>query len=75
MTSNIRNVNLNLLKVFDAVMEERSITRAATRLCVSQPAISNALSSLRALYGNELFIRTTKGVAPTAKALEIAGSI
>lgn len=75
MTSNIRNVNLNLLKVFDAVMEERSITRAAARLCVSQPAISNALSSLRALYGNELFIRTSKGVAPTAKALEIAGSI
>ena len=38
MTSNIRNVNLNLLKVFDAVMEERSITRAAARLCVSQLA-------------------------------------
>ena len=71
MTSNIRNVNLNLLKVFDAVMKERNITRAAARLCVSQPAISNALSNLRALYGDELFIRTTKGVAPTAKAQEI----
>ena len=71
----MRNVNLNLLKVFDAVMDERNITRAAARLCVSQPAISNALSSLRALYGDELFIRTSKGVAPTAKALEIAGPI
>ena len=71
----MRNVNLNLLKVFDAVMRERNITRAAARLCVSQPAISNALSSLRALYADELFIRTPKGVAPTAKALEIAGPI
>ena len=75
MIAGNRNVNLNLLKVFDAVMSERNITRAAARLCVSQPAISNALSSLRALYGDELFIRTPKGVAPTAKAQEIAGPI
>lgn len=75
MSASNRNVNLNLLKVFDAVMRERNITRAAARLCVSQPAISNALSSLRALYGDELFIRTPKGVAPTAKALEIADPI
>ena len=75
MTVSNRNINLNLLKVFDAVMRERNITRAAARLCVSQPAISNALSSLRALYGDELFIRTPKGVAPTAKAQEIAGPI
>ena len=75
MSVTIRNVNLNLLKVFDAVMRERNITRAAERLCVSQPAISNALGSLRALYGDELFIRTPKGVAPTAKALEIADPI
>lgn len=75
MSVTIRNVNLNLLKVFDAVMRERNITRAAERLCVSQPAISNALGSLRALYGDELFIRTPKGVAPTARALEIADPI
>ena len=75
MSVSIRNVNLNLLKVFDAVMRERNITRAAERLCVSQPAISNALASLRALYVDELFIRTPKGVAPTAKALEIADPI
>ncbi len=75
MTASNRNVNLNLLKVFDAVMRERNITRAAARLCVSQPAISNAISNLRALYGDELFIRTPKGVAPTAKALEIADPI
>ena len=75
MITGNRNVNLNLLKVFDAVMSERNITCAAARLCVSQPAISSAPNSLRALYGGELFMRTPKGVAPTAKAREIAGPI
>jgi len=75
MASRIRNIDLNLLKVFDAVMTEGNITRAAARLCVSQPAISNALSRLRALHEDELFIRTGRGVAPTPKAQEIAGPI
>ena len=75
MPTNIRNVDLNLLKVFDAIMEEHSISRAAVRLSVSQPAISNALNRLRVLYEDELFIRTAKGVAPTPKANEIAGII
>ncbi|MBI1733097.1 MAG: LysR family transcriptional regulator [Gammaproteobacteria bacterium] len=63
------------MKVFDAVMAERSITRAATRLCVSQPAISNALSRLRKLYDDPLFVRSAKGVIPTPKACEVAISI
>jgi DNA-binding transcriptional LysR family regulator len=75
MSTRIRNVDLNLLKVFDAVMTELNITRAAARLCVSQPAIRNALARLRALHEDELFVRGAKGVTPTAKAKEIAGQI
>lgn len=75
MGSKIRNVDLNLLKVFDAVMSERNITRAAERLCVSQPAVSNALSRLRELHEDPLFIGNAKGVTPTGKAQEIAGAI
>ncbi len=72
MGKNLRNVDLNLLKVFEAIMEERNISRAAERLFVSQPAISMALARLRTLYADELFLRTAKGVAPTPKAFEIA---
>lgn len=72
MNTKIRNVDLNLLKVFDAIYTEESINRAAVRLCVSQPAVSNALRRLRVLYEDELFIRAAKGVTPTPRAHEIA---
>ena len=72
MNNDIRNLDLNLLKVFDAIMEEHSISRAGERLSVSQPAISNALNRLRAIYEDKLFVRTSKGVTPTPKANEIA---
>ncbi|MCF7981682.1 MAG: LysR family transcriptional regulator [Pseudomonadales bacterium] len=72
MSVNIRNVDLNLLKVFDAIMREKHISRAAERLCVSQPTVSNALNRLRVLYEDDLFIRTAKGVTPTSKAVEIS---
>ncbi len=75
MMRNLRNVDLNLLKVFDAIMEERNISRAAERLSVSQPAISMALGRLRTLYEDELFLRTAKGVAPTPKAYELEGTV
>ena len=65
-------VDLNLFLVFDAVYEERNLTRAGRRLHVTQPAVSNALRRLREAFGDDLFIRTPRGVAPTPVSDEIA---
>jgi DNA-binding transcriptional LysR family regulator len=63
-----RNLDLNLLRVFDVVMDERNLTRAAQRLTMTQPAVSNALRRLREATGQELFARAAKGVTPTTEA-------
>src|SRR5262249_16867024 len=68
----IRAVDLNLLKAFDALISERAVTRAASRIGLSQPAMSHALSRLRGLFGDDLFVRTSAGMEPTAHAREIA---
>src|SRR5438067_4098569 len=68
----IRAVDLNLLKAFDALMSERAVTRAAGRIGLSQPAMSHALSRLRSLFADDLFVRTPAGMEPTAHAREIA---
>ena len=68
----IRAVDLNLLKAFDALMTERAVTRAAARIGLSQPATSHALSRLRGLFADELFVRAATGMEPTARAREIA---
>lgn len=65
---NFRTLDLNLLKVFDAVMAERSLTRAANRLAMSQPAVSHALKRLREALGEELFVRQAFGMKPTSRA-------
>jgi DNA-binding transcriptional LysR family regulator len=59
---------LNLLRVFDAVMTEQNLTRAASRLAMTQPAVSNALRRLRDALDDELLIRTAHGVKPTPRA-------
>jgi DNA-binding transcriptional LysR family regulator len=64
--------DLNLLRVFDAVMEERSVLRASQRICLSPTAVSHALARLRELLDDELFIRTTTGMRPTARSLAMA---
>ncbi|WP_428248765.1 LysR family transcriptional regulator [Ferrovibrio sp.] len=64
--------DLNLLPVFLALMEERSVTRAADRLGITQPALSNALTRLRAMLHDPLFIRERYGMQPTEKAVELA---
>lgn len=64
--------DLNLLPVFVALMEERSVTRAAERLGITQPALSNALSRLRDMLRDPLFIRERYGMQPTQKAEELA---
>jgi DNA-binding transcriptional LysR family regulator len=68
---NLAMLDLNLLRVFDALYEERSVTRAGQRLGVTQSAVSHALHRLRELLADELFTRTTEGMTPTAKAREI----
>jgi DNA-binding transcriptional LysR family regulator len=68
----IRAVDLNLLKAFDALISERAVTRAAARIGLSQPAMSHALSRLRGLFADELFVRTQTGMEPTGHAREIA---
>src|ERR1043165_5932191 len=68
----IRAVDLNLLKAFDALYSERAVTRAAGRIGLSQPAMSHALSRLRDLFAGDLFVRTASGREPTARAREIA---
>jgi DNA-binding transcriptional LysR family regulator len=65
-------VDLNLLVVFDAVMQERNVTRAGTRLGLSQPAISHALIRLRHMLKDDLFIRSPTGMIPTPRAVQLA---
>jgi DNA-binding transcriptional LysR family regulator len=65
---NFRTLDLNLLRVFDAVMAERNLTRAAERLALTQSAVSNALKRLRGAVGDELLTRTPHGVRPTQLA-------
>jgi len=65
-------IDLNLLAAFDALMSERSVTRAAARVRVSQPAMSAALSRLRKLFGDPLFLRSAQGLLPTPRARELA---
>ena len=68
---NIADIDLNLLKVFEALHEESSASRAALRLGVTQSAISAALRRLREVYGDQLFVRTGRGLAPTLQANQL----
>ena len=72
---NLRRIDLNLLVIFDALIEERNVTRAAQRVALSQPALSNALSRLRHFLKDDLFIRRPEGMIPTPRALELAPQI
>lgn len=69
--NDLRRVDLNLLIVFETLMHERSVTRAAEKLFLGQPAISAALSRLRTLFDDPLFVRTGRSMEPTARAQEI----
>lgn len=71
----LRNIDLNLLTVFDAIMAEGNMTRAAAAIGMTQPAISLAVSRLRDLVGDPLFERTGRGVKPTPRALAMAAPV
>lgn len=68
---NFLTLDLNLLRVFDAVMTEQNLTRAANLLAMTQPAVSNALRRLRDALNDDLVIRTAHGVNPTPRAEEL----
>ncbi len=68
---NFRTLDLNLLRVFDEVMTERNLTRAARNLAMTQPAVSNALNRLRDSVGDKLVVRSGYGIEPTPRALAL----
>lgn len=71
----LRRVDLNLLVVFQALMQEGSVTRTAVKLNLSQSAVSAALARLRSLFGDPLFERSRAGMLPTSRALEISARL
>lgn len=73
--TDIRRFDLNLLLAFEALMSERSVTKAAARLGVGQPAMSYSLAQLRAQLDDELFVRVGAVMQPTPRALEFAGPV
>jgi DNA-binding transcriptional LysR family regulator len=68
----LHQIDLNLLVVFNQLLLERRVSKAAESLGVSQPAVSNSLAKLRRLFGDELFLRTPQGMAPTPFAEQLA---
>ncbi|KRR22701.1 LysR family transcriptional regulator [Bradyrhizobium retamae] len=70
-----KTLDLNLLKVFDAVMEERSVLRASHKVALSQSAVSHSLARLRDMLEDDLFVRTASGMQPTARALSMAPQV
>src|SRR6185369_8188711 len=75
MAASCSSLDLNLLRVFDAVMAERSVLRASQRVFLSQSAVSHSLARLREMLEDELFVRTATGMQPTARALMMAPQV
>ncbi|TFV49676.1 LysR family transcriptional regulator [Bradyrhizobium niftali] len=69
---NLRSVDLNLLVALNALLSDLHVTRAADRIGLSQPAMSNALSRLRHIFKDELLVRTANGMQATPRAIELA---
>ena len=70
-----RNFDLHLLACLDALLTERRVTRAAERMNMTQPGMSNALARLRQMFQDPLLVRTPQGMVPTERALELAASV
>jgi DNA-binding transcriptional LysR family regulator len=68
---NVNRIDLNLLVYLDALLRERNVTQAANQLNLSQPAMSNGLRRLRELFDDPLLVRTSEGMTPTERALEL----
>lgn len=72
---NLRRVDLNLLTVFEVIFSERNLTRASSRVGMSQPAMSNALNRLRHLFEDDLFVRQGNSMQPTPKAQQVSRQV
>src|SRR5215208_8195750 len=72
---NLQSIDLNLLLVFESLMDERNVTRAARRIGLSQPAMSNALTRLRRTFDDPLLVRTSEGMSPTPAAHALIGPV
>src|SRR5262245_53140445 len=72
---NLSRSDLNLLVLFEAVLETRHVGRAAARLSLTPSAVSHGLGRLRRMLSDPLFLRTPKGVVPTQRALELAEAV
>ena len=72
---NLQAIDLNLLVAFEALMDERNVTRAARRVGLSQPAMSNALTRLRRTFGDPLLVRTPSGMTPTPAAQSLIEAV
>jgi DNA-binding transcriptional LysR family regulator len=72
---NLRSIDLNLLVILEALVEERSVTKAAQRVGISQSAASHALRRLRVTFKDELLVRTADGMIPTGQALLLASMV
>lgn len=75
MKADLRTLDLNLLKTLDALLDERSVTRAAARLALTQPAVSGMLNRLRDYFDDPLFIRAPHGMVPTTRAEALAAPV
>lgn len=75
MKPDLRTLDLNLLKTLDALLDERSVTRAAARLSLTQPAVSGMLTRLREAFNDPLFIRAPHGMVPTLRAQALASPV
>ncbi len=71
----LSRIDLNLLVYLDALLRERNVTRAAAKLNLSQPAMSNGLRRLRTLFEDPILVRTSEGMTPTERALELAPAV
>src|SRR6188474_3982581 len=71
----LSRADLNLLALFEVVLEERHVGRAAERLRLTPSAVSHGLGRLRRMLNDPLFLRTPKGVVPTARATELAAPV
>ena len=74
-TREFSKVDLNLLISLQVLLEERSVSRAAERLFITQPAMSKTLTRLRILFNDALFTRSSRGMQPTPRALELAARL
>ncbi|WP_223441061.1 MULTISPECIES: LysR family transcriptional regulator [Pseudomonas] len=73
--NDLRSIDLNLLVVFEALIQERNVSRAAEKLALGQPAVSGALSRLRTLFNDPLFKRIGHKMEPTTRALQVAQTL